>query len=416
MSILMSLVWEPNWEPCATVPCVADSKRRGYGEDSIYFDHASDCRDAQHHRGCVGRWRGSVSLGFGPDGKRVRRKVSGRTKTEVKDKLQRLHDELRDGIRSSPKYTVQNAVDDWLAHGLGGRSIKTISTNREVLTPLAVLVGAAKLRELTAADVRSALEQLATTRSTRAVQMARNSLVRAIRYAEANDLVGRNVAALVTSPKGQEGRPSRSLTMQQAQALISAAESSQLHAYIVLCLLTGCRTEEARALRWDHVDLDGDPDADPPVPPHVAVWRSVRTHGDVKTQNSRRTLRLPVAAVEALKTHQMKQAEDRLLAGALWHEQGLVFGSAVGTPLDPSHVRRAFRKVCEAAGIGTNWSPRELRHTFVSIMSEQGVPVEEVARLVGHSTTATTEAVYRRELRPVISTGAEVMDAIFKTG
>jgi integrase len=395
---------------------VAYGKRRGYGEDSIYFDHTSDCCDRQHHRGCPGRWRGSVSLGFGPDGRRVRRKVSGRTKTEVKDKLQFLHDELREGIRSSPKYTVQNAVEDWLAHGLDGRSAKTISTNREVLAPLTAIIGAAKLRELRAADVRSALRELATARSSRAVQMARNSLVRAIRYAEANDLVGRNVASLVTPPKGLEGRPSKSLTLPQAQVLIRAAETSRLHAYIVLCLLTGCRTEEARALRWDHVDLDGDPDAALPVPSHVAVWRSVRAHGDVKTRKSRRTLRLPVAVVDALKAHKMQQAEDRLLAGALWQDHGLVFASTVGTPLDPSHVRRAFRKVCEAAGIGPNWSPRELRHTFVSIMSEQGVPVEEIAKLVGHSTTATTEAVYRRELRPVISTGAEVMDAIFKSG
>ena len=398
------------------MPCVANGKRRGYGEDSIYFDHASDCRDRQHHRGCPGRWRGSVSMGFGADGKRIRRKVSGRTKTEVKDKLQLLHDELRKGVRSSPKYTVQNAIDDWLAHGLDGRSAKTISTNAEVLAPLAALIGAARLRELTAADVRSALAQLATTRSTRAVQMARSSLIRVIRHAEANDLVSRNVAALVTPPKGREGRPSKSLTLPQAQALIRAAESSRLHAYIVLCLMTGCRTEEARALRWDHVDLDGDPDAEPPVPPHVAVWRSVRSHGDVKTQKSRRTLRLPAAVVDALKAHSVKQAEDRLLAGALWRDQGLVFASALGTPLDPSHVRRSVGKLCEDAGIGPNWAPRELRHTFVSIMSEEGVPLEEIARLVGHSTTATTEAVYRRELRPVISAGAEVMDKIFKDG
>jgi integrase len=182
----------------------------------------------------------------------------------------------------------------------------------------------------------------------------------------------------------------------------------------VLSLLTGCRTEEARALTWDNVELVGDPDAEPPVPPHVAVWRSVRSHGDVKTKKSRRTLRLPMAAVAVLRIHRVKQAEDRLLAGALWQEHGLVFASAVGTPLDPSHVRRAFRKVCETAGIGTSWSPRELRHTFVSIMSEQGIPVEEIARLVGHSTAATTETVYRRELRPVISTGAEVMDTIFR--
>jgi hypothetical protein len=71
----------------------------------------------------------------------------------------------------------------------------------------------------------------------------------------------------------------------------------------------------------------------------------------------------------------VKQAEDRLRAGAHWqdHDHGLVFPSAVGTPLDASHVRRAFRKICITAEIGDNWSPRELRLTFASIMSEQGI-------------------------------------------
>jgi integrase len=174
------------------------------------------------------------------------------------------------------------------SHGLDGRSDKTVGTRREVVTPLADLIGAVRLRELTAIDVRKALAQLAATRATRTVQDAHNCLVRAIRYAEARDLVGRNVAALLRPPKGQEGRPSKSLTLIQAQALLKAAEGSSLHADIVLCLMTGCRTEEARALRWDHVDLDGNPAASPPVPPHIAVWRSVRAHGDVKTQKSRR--------------------------------------------------------------------------------------------------------------------------------
>ena len=58
-----------------------------------------------------------------------------------------------------------------------------------------------------------------------------------------------------------------------------------MHAYIVLSLLCGLRTEEARALRWAHVHLDGDPEARPPVPPHVAVWRSVRAHGETLHRN-----------------------------------------------------------------------------------------------------------------------------------
>ena len=378
------------------------SDRRGHGEDAIYFDKAKQ------------RFIGAVSLGWSADGtRRIRRKVSGRTKVEVRGKLRELRRELDNGLHTDPHYTVRQAVDDWLAYGLADRSEKTISTRREVVTPLADLIGAVKLRDLTAADVRHALEKFATTRATRTVQDAHNCLVRAIRYAEARDLVGRNVGALIRPPKGQEGRPSKSLTLAQAQAVITTAESSRLHAYIVLCLMTGCRTEEARALRWDHVDLDGNPDANPPVPPHVAVWRSVRAHGDVKTEKSRRTLQLPQSAVAALKAHKARQAEERLKAGPLWQDHGLVFASNVGTPLDAHNVRRTFRQVIKVAGVEGSWSPRELRHTFVSLMSEGGVPVEEIARLTGHSNTRTTETIYRRELRPVITTGAVVMDRIF---
>jgi integrase len=374
------------------------------------------CLDRRSHRHCAGSWRGVVSLGFAPDGTRLRRKVRGRSKTDVKDKLQALHEELRDGVHTSATYTVRQAVNDWLANGLDGRAPKTVSTYREVLDPLVGLIGSAKLRDLTAPQVRSALVTLSADRSTRTVQIAKNTLVRAIRHAEANDLVARNVAALVSVPTGQDGRPSKSLTTDQAKALLKKATRSRLHAYIVLCLLTGCRTEEATALRWDHVDLDGKPNSEPPVPPHVAVWRSVRAHEDVKTPKSRRTLKLPLAAVEALNVLKVRQAEERLAAGPDWKDHGLVFTSSFGTPLDASHVRRSFKTICEHAGIGSDWTPRELRHTFVSIMSEQGVPIEEIARLVGHSTTATTESVYRRELRPIISSGAEVMDTVFKVG
>ena len=264
--------------------------------------------------------------------------------------------------------------------------------------------------------MRKGLDALSDTLSTRYLQIARASLARAIRYAEAHDLVGRNVATLVDSPKGQVGRPSRSLTLDQSLALLQAAQDSRLNAYVVLSLTVGIRTEEARELRWDHVDLDGDPGAARPVPPSVAVWHSVRQGGDTKTARSRRTLGLPQAAVQALKAHGKRQAEDRLAAGALWQDHGLVFASAIGTPLDAANVRREFRKITESAGLGAGLAPRDLRHTFVSLMSADGVPLEEIARLAGHNRTATTELVYRHELRPVITTGAEVMDRILNIG
>ena len=407
--------------------------RRRRGEDGISFEHRGPCRDPQRHRHCPGLWRGELTLGYTGDGTRQRRKVSGKTKAAVVDKLRDLRTQLDTGITPKPgyvHYTVRQAAEDWLASGLDGRSPKTITKNRNVLEPILKSIGARKLRDLSAADVRQALAAMAAGYSTAAVSMGHLALKRAIRHAEASDLVTRNVAALADTPKGQEGRPSRSLTLDQALAVITAAATlpvmelrpglkdvrrpaELMHAYITLSLLCGLRTEEARALQWAHVDLDGDLAASPPVPPHVAVWRSVRAHGETKTERSRRTLALPQMAVQALRSWADSQAGERLAAGKDWQDTGLVFTNHRGAALDAGNVRKMFKRICAEAGTGDSWTPRELRTTFVSLMSHQGVAIEEIARLAGHATTRTTEIVYRRELRPVITTGAEIMDQLF---
>jgi integrase len=390
-------------------------KRRGFGEDGIYLDAARN------------RYMGAVSLGYGPDGKRIRRKVSGKTKQEVRAKLQALHQEVNAGVRSSSTYTVREAVDDWLREGLDGTSERTRTLYEGLLEPVLEMVGARPLRNLTAADVRSALGQLVTRYSTRSLQITRNSLERAIRHAEADDLVGRNVAALVKPPRGRNGRPSKSFTLKQAKVLLATAESARWHAYVALSLLVGIRTEEARALRWDHVVSWVDDSAGwQPVTTAgfdaartgddryaIYVWRSERHGGDTKTERSRRTLALPQRCVEALRQHMKQQERDRLRAGELWQEHGLVFASRVGTPLTANNVIRAFRIITKKAGLGVDWTPREMRHTFVSVLSANGVPVESIALLAGHDRTATTESVYRHEIRPALTQGAEVMDKIF---
>ncbi len=96
----------------------------------------------------------------------------------------------------------------------------------------------------------------------------------------ARDRVKRNVVELCSVPRGQGGRPSSSLTLGQAKALLAAATETPMHAYITVSLLTGARTEELRALTWGHVDLEGDEAAVPPRPPSMQVWRSVRQGGE----------------------------------------------------------------------------------------------------------------------------------------
>jgi integrase len=181
-------------------------------------------------------------------------------------------------------HTVRHAVEDWLAYGLHGRAKATV------------------------------------------------------------DLVARNVVGLCGVPRGRAGRSSKSLAFDEAKALLHAAQSAVLlHAYITVSLLTGARTEELRALTWDHVDLDGRPDAGPPHPPSIDVWRSVREGGDTKTPKSRRTLALPGRCVHAL-----RRLREHQTAQGTWSATGIVFASAAGTELDaaPRSPRRSTATSC----------------------------------------------------------------------
>jgi integrase len=382
------------------------AKRRSRGDGGLHWD---DKRQ---------RWIATAHLGYDGRGKRIVKRASGKTKTEAKNKLKEILRDLDDGMTIAPHgYTVKDAVVSWLTYGLNGRDKETVN-NYRYLAEGHILphLGWRKLRDLSADDVDRWLAQMAKILSTRTLRLLHSVLNRSVRHAQARDKVKRNVVMLCEIPTGRPGRPSKALTLEQAEAVLTAADVSPLRAYIVLSLLLGARTEELRALTWEHVDLIGQPDADPEVLPSIAVWRSVRAGGDTKTRRSRRTLALPTRCVTALQTHHAQQEAARQLAGPGWQEHNLVFASAVGTALDTHNVRRVFRKVVKEAGlVPEEWTPREMRHSFVSLLSASGVALEDIARLVGHSGTAVTESVYRKQIRPVMEEGATAMNRIFPT-
>ena len=160
------------------------------------------------------------------------------------------------------------------------------------------LIGNVKLDQVKMRDVQCALGKLAERFSTRSVRLARMILIQASRNAMVNDLVVRNVAELTTVPTGQAGRPSRSLNLEQALAVLDAARGERLWPYVAVSMLGGIRTEEARALRWSEVDLEAGT---------VAVYRSVRRTGETKTEKSRRVFQIRRLV--------LKQAAARAKAG-----------------------------------------------------------------------------------------------------
>lgn len=386
--------------------------RRPHGDGGLHWDKSRR------------RWIASVTVGYTPQGKRIVRRGSGKTKTAAKQALRKVLRDHEDGLPSEPvNYTVAEAVEYWLQHGLSGRSERTVEMNRTFAEKHVIpALGARKLRDLSAEDVDTWLAAKSKDLSTRSLKLIHSILSRSVRKAMAQDKVRRNVVDLCDVPEGREGRPSKALNLAQAKAVLEAARKAEprIAAYIALSLTTGARTEEMRALTWDHV-VAYVKSASRWVPVREAgwehdayamyVWRSVRRKGDTKTRRSRRTLKLPRVCVEALKRLQEHQDET---AGDAAAKPELVFCTQSGRPLSAGNVRRDFRKVLDKAGlVGAEWAPREMRHSFVSVLSDHGIPIEDISRLVGHRSTTVTETVYRLQIRPVMEQGATAMDGIF---
>ena len=212
-------------------------KRRSRGDGGLYWEEERQ------------RWVASVTVGYTAAGKRIRRKATAKTKTEAQSKLRDLLRELEEGTPEDRRYTVAQAVWDFIEFGMPRRAESTVEKARILAeTHIVPHLGARKVRELSAEDVDRWLADRATVLATRSLREVLSILRRALSRAQKRDKVRRNVALLCDLPEGKPGRPSKSLTFSQADALLKAAEKSPLRAYIVLSLLTGARTEELRAL------------------------------------------------------------------------------------------------------------------------------------------------------------------------
>lgn len=125
--------------------------------------------------------------------------------------------------------------------------------------------------------------------------------------------------------------------------------------------------------------------------------------------------RVAIRVAEHVTAQQQKTRADRG-----WKSEGIVyvFGTRYGTAQQAQVIRNQFRSVVTKAGIRGSWTPRELRHSFVSLMSDSGASQELIADLVGHAhtTTTRTRTIYRHQLRPVITKGAEMLDEAFGKG
>jgi integrase len=225
----------------------------------------------------------------------------------------------------------------------------------------------------------------------------------ALKRARVLNLIPRNPVEDVSRPTVPD-REIQTLNDRQTATLLTAIEGTRLYEPVFLALTTGLRRGEILGLRWGDVDLSRST---------VTVQQSLeQTKAGLrfkcpKTRKGRRTVTLPGIAVEALREHRRRQAEERMALGL--GKPKTVFTDVGGGPWPPDKLSRQFGNLVRKAGIGPI-TFHGLRHTHLTNLLREGVHPKVASERAGHSSVATTLDLYSHATENLQREAAEKVD------
>jgi integrase len=352
------------------------------------------------------------------DGKR--RTVSAKTKTECREQLRKAMSDAGRGIVFDAKgQTVEAFLEGWLEDIVKpSASHRTYATHRQqVRSHVAPSIGTVKLEALRKAHIDNLYADLLRGSDGKrplapsSVRRVHAVLHAGLEEAVRSDLIPRNPAAHANKPKVKQ-EEIEPLDTEQALTLLNAARGDRFEALYVLCLTAGLRQGEALGLKWRSVDLDSGT---------LRVERQLqRRRGEngepgrlefSEPKNaSRRKIGLPLRAVRALQEHHERQLKEKRDAGPLYEDQGLVFASQYGGPLDAQNiVNRYFKPLLQRTGL-PQIRFHDLRHSCLSLLAQRGEPIRDLQALAGHATAAFTLQRYTHHYDASARRTAAAMD------
>ena len=313
-----------------------------------------------------GRWMGRY-YAWTSAGTRKRITIYGKSRQETADKMREAQQRNRHGI-PVPDRTWK--LGDWLDHWLE----QVVAPNRRPATYtlyettvrlyLKPSLGRYSLARLSAARVQAFLTgQIAAGKSVRNVQIMRTVLSSALTRAMREELVMRNVARLAELPAWSR-EPITPWTAPEARAFLDAARQDPLYPAFVFLLLYGLRRGEVLGLRWRDIDQA---DSEIRIRQQILRVRGQLEPGPIKTAAGRRDLPLLPLATEVLKLRMQAQDADRHELGWAWQDNGLIFTTRTGRPVEPRNLVRSFHRIC-TAHLLRPIAVHHLRHTTATLL------------------------------------------------
>lgn len=371
--------------------------RRGNGEGSI-------------SRRKNGTYQGALRL---PDGRR--KYVYGESRDEVRRKLGTAIHSLETGTLTDARgLTVGEFLDQWLQEVVKPNVRPWTLAGYEVHVRLHLkpVIGKIQLDRLTPSHVQQLMNRkISEGLRPRSVRYIRGTLRSALNHGVRWDLISRNVAALVSSPRVEQYEINP-LTPAEAHILLQSLKGDRLEALYSVALTMGLRQGEALGLRWQDVDLELG---------YVRISKQLqRIDGrlqlvEPKTARSRRVIAVPTTIATGLREHRDRQNAEKKRAGERWTDSGFVFTGPEGMPLDGSAISKQFHRVLERAGLPQRRF-HDLRHSCATLLLVQGVSPRVVMDVLGHSQIGLTMNTYSHVIPELRREAADRMDHLLQDG
>ena len=383
------------------------------------------------------KWRAMLDVSLPDEPVRRRSTKTFATKTEAEQWIKVQAGMRASGVKAAAPASKEQTVKQYLASWLDGpyvtNNVLTESTQRQYRqvteSYLMPILGRRKLTSLTPKTISAALAELAKPGAVPSVKPGRtrtnnslspNTVALARRTLRAALTCAVRDGELTTNPARESQLPYRKGTIRPRPDPLSDAEmvalqkvwvEHRIRPIVQFALSTGMRLGELVALKTGDLSDDG----------FITVNRnSTRGHkgytlvqGTKTGANGGRRLALTERGAEALKLERVAQAAERLKIGTVWHDDGMVFASPIGTPLGHRNIQRQWHELCDAANIKRRRF-HTLRHSAATWLFAGGIPLEGVSKILGHSTTAVTGSTYAAVLDSMTSPAAAAIDEAFR--
>ncbi len=380
---------------------MAEKKRRGHNEGSVYYEESRD------------RWVAAVSIGPGK-----RKKFYFKTKQEALKKKNEALRELEQGtLATGSQRKLKDYLEDWIENVHKDKlRISTYVKYKKLIKYIVADLGDVWLQKLTPEQVRRFYTKMGTKKdkggrglSSKTIHEIHGVLHLALDNAVSWNYVGRNVCDLVKPPRivSREATP---LTLEQARVLLNKVREHRLEVLLTMAVVTGMRRGELLALRWANIDFERQTLLVLHTVDYIPHYGYVET--EPKTKAGKRLISLPFFLLDMLQQHRVKLLKQQLKQGDDWENRDLVFPDLRGGYFNSNYLLRIFKKLLKEAGL-PHMHFHDLRHSAATILLSMGVNMKVIQELLGHSDVAITLGLYSHLLSSMQKEAVDKWDGVF---